>query len=184
MIERTLVLIKPDAMAKNLADKIIKRYTDAGLRVVARKTTRADRALAEKHYPATESQIVGMGNKTLQAAKDAGKPESVKATFGTEDPRKIGTILREWMIKFITSAPVIAIVFEGEDAIQHVRKITGFTDPSKAEKGTIRGDFGDDSIQKANNERRATKNLVHASGNPEEAANEINLWFRPEEIVG
>jgi nucleoside-diphosphate kinase len=184
MMERTLILIKPDAMEKNLGEKIIKRYTDAGLKVVARKTMQADRTLAEQHYPDTDSQIIGMGNKTIQAAKEAGKPGDVMKLFGTEDPRKIGLQLRQWLVEFITSRPVIALVLEGENAIQNVRQITGFTDPSRADKGTIRGDWGSDSIDKANNEKRATQNLVHASGNPEEAAKEIALWFSPSEIEG
>ncbi len=182
MIERTLILIKSDAIERNLTEEIIKRYEDVGLRVIAKKTVKADKELAAKHYPDSESQIVGMGNKTLQAARDAGKPNSVKEIFGTENPKEIGMILREWLIESITSAPVIAIVLEGENAIQKTRKVTGFTDPSKAEKGTIRGDFGDDSIDKSNSERRATKNLVHASGNKEEAEREIRLWFKPEEL--
>jgi nucleoside-diphosphate kinase len=106
----------------------------------------------------------------------------VKKIFGTTDPKKIGMKLRKWLIEFITSAPVVAIVFEGDDAIKTVRKVTGFTDPSKAEEGTIRGDFGDDAINIANKEKRATRNLVHASGNPEEAAKEIALWFTDEEL--
>jgi len=182
MIEKTLILIKPDAIERGLTEEIIKRYEDAGLKIIAKKTVKVGRELAEKHYPDTESQIVGMGNKTLQAAKDAGRPENVKEIFGTEDTKEIGMTLRGWLIEFITSAPVIAMVFEGDDAIQKAREVSGFTDPSKAEKGTIRGDFGDDSIDKANNERRATENLVHAAGNKEEADRELGLWFKPEEL--
>jgi nucleoside-diphosphate kinase len=123
-----------------------------------------------------------MGNKTIEAAREAGKPESVMKLFGTEEPREIGMQLREWLVEFITSAPVDAYVLEGEDAIKLVRKITGFTDPARADKGTIRGDLGEDSIDRANSEKRATENLVHASGNPEEAEKEINLWFKTEEL--
>jgi len=181
-MERTLVLIKPDGMRRNLADEIISRYIDAGLNIVAKKTVEVSRELAENHYPASDSQVVGMGNKTIQAAEEAGNPDSVMELFGTKDPREIGMMLREWLVEFIMSVPVIAIILEGDGAIQHVRKLTGFTDPSRAEKGTIRGDLGEDSIQKANSEKRATENLVHASGNPEEAAAEIALWFTEEEL--
>jgi len=182
MIERTLILIKSDAIERGLAEEIIKRYTNAGLKIIAKKTVQVDRALGEEHYPDTESQVVGMGNKTLQAAKDVGKPENVKEIFGTENPKEIGMMLRQWLIEFIISAPVVAMVFEGDDAIQKAREVSGFTDPSKAQKGTIRGDLGDDSINKANSERRATKNLVHAAGNKEEAEREVSLWFKPEEL--
>ena len=81
---------------------------------------------------------------------------------------------------FMTEGPVVAIVMEGEDAVQLVRKLTGATDPSKAEEGTIRGDLGEDSGVKADQEGRAIRNLVHASGTPEEAEAEITLWFGDE----
>ncbi|NIO44589.1 MAG: nucleoside-diphosphate kinase [Candidatus Aenigmarchaeota archaeon] len=181
-MERTFIMIKPDAMKRNLTGEILKRYQNAGLKIVAMKMIRPDRKLVEIHYPDTDAQVVGMGKKTLQASIDAGKPENVMKIFGAEEPRKIGLILREWSIKFIL-APIIVMVLEGEGAIQRVRKITGFTDPSKADKGTIRGDLGVDSIERANSEQRATENLVHASGSEEEAKKEINLWFKEEEIM-
>lgn len=85
---------------------------------------------------------------------------------------------------FMTEGPVIAMVFEGFDAINKVRKIAGHTDPGKAEKGTIRGDLSEDSAEKADREGRSIRNVVHASGNREEAEAEIKLWFREEEIFG
>jgi nucleoside-diphosphate kinase len=181
-MERTFVMLKPDAMKDNLAGEIIKRYQDAGLRIVAMKMLQVDRKLAEKHYTVSDEQIIGMGNKTLQSAKDLGKTDSVMKIFGTNEAKKIGMTLREWLIKFIISRPVIAMVLEGEDAIKNVRKITGFTDPSKAEKGTIRGDLGKDSIDKANSDGRATENLVHASGSAAEAKFETELWFKNNEM--
>jgi len=79
--------------------------------------------------------------------------------------------------KFMTEAPVLAFVLEGENAIKRTREITGATDPSKAANGTIRGDLSDDSGEKADREGRAIRNLVHASGTSEEAEKEIKLWF-------
>jgi len=79
--------------------------------------------------------------------------------------------------KFMSNGAVVAMILEGEDAAAHARKITGATDPSKAEKGTIRGDMGVDSLEKADREGRAIENLVHASGTREEAEKEIKLWF-------
>ena len=79
--------------------------------------------------------------------------------------------------KFMSSGPVIAMIVEGKDAVASVREITGSTDPSKAVKGTIRGDLGNDSQEKADKENRAIENLVHASGTKEEAKKEIRLWF-------
>jgi nucleoside-diphosphate kinase len=181
-VERTLVLVKPDGIERNLVGEIIRRYESQGLKIVAMKMVKVSRDFAEKHYQASDQQISGMGNKTLNAARDSNRMGEVKTIFGTEDPKKIGTLLREWLVKYLVSSPVIALVLEGDNAVEHVRKITGFTDPSKAEKGTLRGDLGKDAIIWANNERRATKNLVHASGNLDEAKVEVALWFKPEDI--
>lgn len=79
--------------------------------------------------------------------------------------------------RFMSSGKIIAFILEGKDAVALTRKITGATDPSKAEKGTIRGDMGIDSQEKADKEDRAIENLVHASGTKEEAEKEIRLWF-------
>jgi nucleoside-diphosphate kinase len=176
-IEETLVLIKPDGMRRNLIGKIIARFEKEGLKITGLKLTKADIKLAERHYTDSDAQIVGMGNKTLGATGD----KRAKEIFGTTNPKDIGFQLRGWMLNFIVSTPVVAIVLHGEDAVQKVRRIAGFTDPSKAEKGTIRGDLGVDSIAKANEEGRATENLIHASGSAEEAQQEIALWF--EKIV-
>jgi len=174
-MERTLIIIKPDGTSNE--SRIISYYEKAGLKVIVKKVVKIDEDFAEKHYVATDEQILGMGNKTLQASKSSDQYENMKKIFGTEDPRAIGTKLREWLIKFITSDPVTAFVLEGDDAVAAARKITGFTDPAKAEKGTIRGDLGIDSIVDANLECRPVKNLVHASGTREEAEKEIALWF-------
>lgn len=175
MIERTLIVIKPDGMPH--AKKIIDYYTKAGLRIIARKEIHIDKKFAEKHYAATDEQIIGMGNKTIQASKDSGNYEKMKKIFGTEDPKKMGMKLRDWLIKFITSKPVLALVLEGGNAVALARKITGFTDPAQADKGTIRGDLGTDSIVSANADGRPVRNLVHASGNASEAERELALWF-------
>src|SRR5258708_3386371 len=88
-----------------------------------------------------------------------------------------GRMIVKGLQSYITSGPVVAMILEGEDAIANVRRITGYTDPTKADKGTIRGDLGVDSILVANGEKRPVENLIHASGNPEEAQKEIALWF-------
>jgi nucleoside-diphosphate kinase len=182
MIEKTLFVIKPDGVKRKLVGEIIKRIENSGLRVAAMKIVKVDKKLAGKHYATTESQIVGMGKKTIKASMENEVYEEVKNIFGTENPRKMGLILRKWMIDFLISGPVVAMVVEGENAIKRIREISGYTDPSKAEKGTIRGDLSKDSIVNSNRERRATENLVHASGSKEEAEKEIRLWFNKKEI--
>jgi nucleoside-diphosphate kinase len=138
-MERTLVLIKPDAMQRDLAGAIISRLEKLGLKLVALKMLHADKALARRHY-----------------AVHRDKP------FYND------------LVDYITSAPIVACVFEGEGAVETARKAMGATDPARAEKGTIRGDFGL-SIE---------KNSVHGSDSPANAEVEIKLFFTPDELFG
>lgn len=178
MIERTLVLLKPDAVQRGLMGEIITRFEHLGLKIVGMKMVHPSQELVEKHYPLRDSFIVGMGKKTL----DAGGEEQSKKIFNTINPREIGLTLRQWLVNFLTSAPVVAVVLEGNKSIEIVRKICGFTDPAKADVGTIRGDFTHTGIEVWNAHRMAVKNLIHASGDREEAKYEINLWFKLEEL--
>ncbi len=172
MIEKTLVVIKPDGVQRNLIGEILKRYESAGLKVIALKKLKVKSSLIKKHYPEEENYLISLGKKS----ETAGTPIS--------DYRAQGLRIVKWLRKYLTSGPVVAMILEGEGAIQNVRKITGYTDPPAADKGTIRGDLGQDSIVVANGEKRPVRNLIHASGNPEEAEKEIALWFKPKEIVG
>jgi nucleoside-diphosphate kinase len=138
-MERTLVLVKPDAIQRDLAGTIIARLEKLGLKLVALKMLHVNKALAQKHY-----------------AVHRDKP------FYND------------LVDYITSAPIAAAVFEGDGAVETTRKAMGATDPAKAEKGTIRGDFGL-SIE---------KNSVHGSDSPENADMEISLFFTKEELFG
>src|SRR5207244_12808628 len=95
---------------------------------------------------------------------------------------EIGLKIQEWMVGFITSGPVMALVLEGKDAVAEVRRLAGHTVPVKADPGTIRGDYSNDTPTLANKEKRPIMNLVHASGDKAEAEFEINLWFTPDEL--
>ena len=165
MLQRTLIIIKPDGVAGGFTDKIIRRYEQAGLKVVTRKDMLAPLAIVKKHYPMDPDYLRSIGEKTIAAGQ--------KVSSAEDQGRKVVT----WLRKFITSGPIVALLLEGEDAVAVVRKMTGFTDPSIAEKGTIRADLGTDSILKANREERPVYNLIHASGSEEEAEKEIKLWF-------
>ena len=181
-MERTLVLLKPDAIQRGLVGEIITRFEKAGLKMVAAKMVQPDKNLADQHYPKSRTEFIkGMGNKTLESYREEGH-DPLK-TFGSEDAHEIGLQLQEWLVDFITSGPVIALVLKGENAVSKVRDLRGHTIPVKAVKGTISGDYSDDSPAIANNEKRAIKNLVHASGDVKEAEFEINLWFQPEELT-
>ncbi|MEX0784997.1 MAG: nucleoside-diphosphate kinase [Dehalococcoidia bacterium] len=131
-MERTLILIKPDAMQRGLAGAILSRLEERGLKIVGLKLLRIDDALARRHY-----------------AEHEGKP------------------FLESLVSFITSAPVVAAVFEGPNAVETVRTVMGATDPQKAAPGTIRGDYG----------LYIQYNLIHGSDSPESAKREIALFF-------
>ena len=137
-MQRTLILLKPDAVQRRLVGPITARFERKGLRLVALKLVRTSRELAEKHY-----------------AVHKGKP------------------FYESLLTFLTSGPTVAMVLEGRDAIAACRNLMGATDGVKAGPGTVRGDFAL-SVQ---------NNLVHGSDSAENAAVEIALWFRPEELV-
>jgi nucleoside-diphosphate kinase len=135
--ERTLVLIKPDGVQRQLVGRILARYEDRGLRLVGLKMVKVDRDLAERHYDAHR-----------------GKP------------------FFDGLVDFITSAPLVALAFDGPNAISVVRAINGATRPHEAAPGTIRGDFALETAQ----------NIVHASDGPEAATAELALWFEPGEL--
>ena len=165
MLQQTLIIIKPDGVAGGFSDEIIRRYQEAGLEVVKRKEMVAPLSIVEKHYPMDPDYLKSIGEKTIAAGQ--------AVTSAEDQGRKVVT----WLRKFITSGPIVVLLLEGENAVGLARKVTGFTDPTVAEKGTIRGDLGTDSILVANKEERPVYNLIHASGSLEEAKKEIQLWF-------
>jgi len=179
-MEQTLVLIKPDAIKRGVAGEIISRFEKSGLKITAVKMVHATRELAEKHYPTTNEWLIKVGKNTLSDCDKYGI--DVKANFGTEDPKTIGKKVWEWNLEFLMSGPVLALILEGNHAIENVRMMVGMTIPTLAVPGTIRGDYSLESTISANAKGRAVYNLVHASGSHDEAKREINLWFKPSEI--
>lgn len=178
--EKTCVIIKPDGVKRGLVGECIKRVEQRGLKLIATKMVQASELQAEKHYPGTKEWMIGMGGKTLETYKKYGK--DAKKELGTNDPLKIGQMVYKWNTEFLTSGPVVVMIFSGIHAIDMVRKIVGKTLPVFAEMGTIRGDFSVDSPALANAGKRAVHNLVHASGDQEEAEREIKHWFSEKEI--
>lgn len=151
MIERTLVLVKPDGVQRGLVGEIVKRFEQRGLKIVGMKMVWADEEFAKKHY--------------------------------TEDiTKRRGEQVRKRLLKYITSGPVVAVVLEGIGAVEIVRKLTGETEPRAALPGTIRGDFAHHGFAFADAKDMSVLNLIHSSGNKEEASVEIALWFSPKEL--
>jgi nucleoside-diphosphate kinase len=175
--ERTLVVIKPDGVQRTLIGEIVKRYERSGLKLVGLKMLIPTSDQIEKHYTLDPNWRRITGEKTIKSYKDKGlQPPS-------EDPLKITGILLGNLKKYMTSGPVVAMVWEGNSAVKIVRKITGGTEPLTSDVGTIRGDFVIDSYQLSDLTGRSVRNLIHASGSPEEAENEIKHWFKSSEII-
>ena len=147
MIERTLILLKPDSVQRQLVGEIISRFEKVGLKIVGMKMQWVDASFSKKHYAAHVEK---------------------KFYKGLE--------------KMITEGPLIAIVFEGIHAVEVVRKMVGGTEPKTSTPGTIRGDYAHHSYIYADSKNKAIKNLIHASGNSEEAKSEVSLWFKDNEL--
>ena len=181
MQEKTLVVLKPDAVQRGIAGDVITRFEKVGLKLAGAKMFIPTQEMLDKHYPADRHDFVkGLAQRTLDSYAEQGL--DVREQFGTVDTLEIGEQVRKWLVDFMGSGPVLALVLEGPHAIEVVRKIVGHTLPQKAAPGTIRGDYSFDSSYLANSGHRPVRNLIHASGNPEEAAHEIELWFTPEEL--
>ncbi|MEV6675253.1 nucleoside-diphosphate kinase [Streptomyces erythrochromogenes] len=150
IVERTLVLLKPDALVRGFGGKIITRFEDAALKIVGIKMKQMDAEFTRRHY------------------------------FDLEE--RLGPEVYNLTATFMQQGPVIALVLEGFDAVATVRKIVGSTYPNDAPAGTIRGDFSHYSRGASAASGKAVANLVHASGNKEEADMEVALWFDKDEL--
>ncbi len=173
--EKTFLMVKPDGVRKGLIGEVIKRLEQRDLKVVALEMFQATKDQINDHYPKDEKWMARMGEKTLGTYHKYGI-DPIEA-LGTADALEIGKMVRQWLMDYMSSAPMVRMVIQGIHAVDMVRKIVGPTLPYLAEMGTIRGDYSADSPAVANSERRAVMNLVHASETPEEALHEIEHWF-------
>jgi nucleoside-diphosphate kinase len=178
--QQTLALVKPDGVMRGLVGEVLSRIERRGLKVVALKMVQVERDHLEKHFPSDPEWVARLGDKGLKTFAEYNL--DVIEYMGTNDRAEIGKKVKESLYDYMTSGPIVAMVIEGLHAIDMVRKVAGNTLPVFAEMGTIRGDFSVDSPAIANTENRAIHNIMHASETPEEAKNEIALWFTPEEI--
>lgn len=175
MLERTLVVLKPDAVERGLCGKIIDIFEEAGLKIVDARMFRPDADFISRHYPSTPKWLESLGNKSINNYKLQGL--DIKRQMGTDDPTAVGKQIKSWLVEYMSSGRVMAMTIQGNHAIANVRKLVGGTIPMEATPGTIRARFSIDSSELANAEARSIKNLVHASGNAEEARFELELWF-------
>jgi nucleoside-diphosphate kinase len=174
--ERTFVIIKPDGVQRSLIGEIIKRYERTGLKLVGVKFGLANEAKLWKHYNKDEAWFLKKGTKILEDKKASGLPVKKEAI-------EYGKDIIGQLVKFMTAGPVLMLVWEGNQAVSVVKKITGETEPSTSDIGTIRGDLTLDSYSIAAVDDRAVRNLIHCSDSPSEAEREISLWFNNDELI-
>ncbi len=177
VIERTLVLIKPDGVARGLIGRIISRFEESGLQIIGMKMAWASEDHAKQHYKLDEEWAKNVFQKTKVAYEKDGKQMKYK------DHMEFGLTIQKWNSEFLREGPVIAIVIEGPHAVELARKMIGATEPRQANPGTIRGDFATiESYAVADNDQRVLRNLAHASDSVENAKREISLWFNNKEL--
>jgi nucleoside-diphosphate kinase len=152
-VQKTLVVFKPDTIQRGIVGEILTRFERVGLKIVGTKMITPTKEHYHQHYEEIGQMITRRGQKAFD-------------------------ITLEMMIQ----GPVIAMVLEGVEAVELVRKLVGTTEPKSALPGTIRGDFSHMSFGYADDANKGIPNLIHASGDPEEAAKEIDHWFSDAEL--
>lgn len=168
MIQKTLVLVKPDGVKRNLIGEIIRRFESRGLKVIAMELVEANKELLRKHYNMDDyDYVLTLGHTDVTGFTDQQKQEKYEKSL---------KVLEACQLQMV-EGPLVKMILEGEDGVALVREVVGKTDPAKSPAGSIRGDLGEDSFEEADKEQRSVYNLVHASGTPEEAEKEIKLWF-------
>lgn len=175
-MQQSLVLIKPDGVQRGLIGEVISRFERVGLKIVAMKMVHPQLEDVDKHYALTEEWMQGVFNKAKAKYEADGK------TFPFSDHLAYGNKIKKGLVDFLMSAPVVAMVLEGELAIPLIRKLVGSTEPAGAPAGTIRGDLAHDSYALSNAQDRPIRNIIHASGTEAEAKNEIMIWFTDVEL--
>ena len=175
--ERTVVIIKPDGVQRSLIGEVIHRYERMGLKLVGIKMVTPTAEQIEKHYLVNPDWKINVGTKTIENYNKKGE------TPPSTDPLVVGENVLKMLKHYMTMGPVISMVWEGANAVEVVRKVTGSTEPRSSDVGTIRGDFMLDSYPIADLDVRALRNIAHISGNVSEATKELPIWFKPEEII-
>lgn len=175
--EQTLVIIKPDGVQRSLIGEIIGRMERVGLKLVAMKMMVPERQHILEHYTLDPEWRRITGEKTIKGYVDKGlKP-------WTEDPFEVTDQVLKYLQDYMTSGPVICMIWQGAHCVGLVRKLVGKTEPLTSDVGSIRGDFVLDSYEMSDIDGRSIRNLIHASGSVKEAQDEIKHWFTEAEIM-
>ena len=175
--EKTFVIIKPDGVQRSLIGEIVGRFERVGLKLVGMKMRIPTAEMARKHYTIDPEWVRKTGEKSIKNLKLKG------VVPFSEDPMVAGNKVLSGLEKYLSSGPVITMAWQGAHAVGIVRKLVGGTEPLTSDVGTIRGDFVLDSYQMSDTDGRAVRNIIHASGTVDEAKNEIDLWFKKDEVL-
>lgn len=173
--ERTFVILKTDTIQRSLVGEVIARFERTGLKMTAMKLAMPSEELLQKHYNKDDEWFQKKGEGVVKDMEAQGMTVD-------KEPIEYGRDIIRTVVRYMTEAPVLAMVLEGSNAVGVVTKIVGTTEPTSADVGTIRGDYTVDSYAHATLEDRAVKNLIHCSDCVEEAERELALWFSPDEI--
>lgn len=176
-LEQTFVILKPDTIQRSLIGEITQRFERVGLKLVGMKMVVPTAEQIEKHYTLDPEWRRVTGEKTIKSYRDKG------LTPPTEDPYEVTAEVLKQLMRYMTSGPVVCMVWQGAHAVALVRKLIGKTEPLTSDVGTIRGDFIMDSYELSDSDGRSVRNLVHASGSVKEAQDEIAHWMKPEEVI-
>lgn len=174
--QRSLVLLKPDAVQRSLIGEVVRRIERTGLKITALKMLVATREQVIEHYHKDEAWFLKKGTGIVEDRKAHNLPIEKEAIDYGKD-------IIEGNVQFMRSGPIVALVAEGSLAPVVIKKITGDTAPARSDVGTIRGDLSIDSYEHAAIDGRAIRNIMHCSENAEEAEREIAVWFTPHEII-
>jgi len=174
--EKTFVIVKQDGVQRSLIGEIIGRIERTGLKLVAMKFLQATEDQCWAHYNKDDAWFESKGQITVKNREAMGLPVEKPAI-------EYGKDIMRGNVKYMTSGPVVAMIWQGNKAVGIVKKIVGGTEPLSSDVGTIRGDFTLDSYELANIDSRAVRNLIHCSDMVEEAEREIKIWFSENEIM-
>ncbi|MCK9578504.1 nucleoside-diphosphate kinase [bacterium] len=174
--EKTFVIIKQDGVQRSLIGEIISRIEKTGLKLIAMKFAYATEDQCWTHYNKDDVWFESKGQITVKNREAMGLPVEKPAI-------EYGKDIMRGNIKYMTSGPLVMMVWQGNKAVGVVKKIVGGTEPLTSDVGTIRGDFTLDSYELANMDGRAVRNLIHCSDMVEEAEREIKIWFSENEIM-
>ena len=174
--ERTLILVKPDVIQRQIVGEILSRFERKGFKIVGMKMVNASKEQIQDHYTDEESYLIETGEKAKKGAIARG--EDVSNWNSLEK----GKIIRKNNVVYLTCGPIIAMVLEGHGVVSGVRKVLGSTSPADGDVGTIRDDYSFDTYALADYVSRATRTMLHASDSPENAEREIKIWFKEDEL--